>query len=94
MACLQTATASGPDTCATAAVGNTAKTRLQIPVALSDVKDLPMRLAASSTLATLTVSLHICQSLSKLEMERHWLLIGRAYIVRDHSGVPGRVPRR
>ena len=56
------------------AVGNNAKSRLQILVALSDVEDLPTRLAASGALATLTVSPHVCQSLSKLEMERHRLL--------------------
>ena len=36
-----------------------------------DVEDLPTRLAASGALAMLMVSLHICQSLSKLEMESH-----------------------
>ncbi|KAF8587013.1 hypothetical protein K439DRAFT_1631140 [Ramaria rubella] len=51
-----------------------AKSKLQILVALSDVEDLPTRLAASGALAILTVSPHTCQSLAKLELERHRVL--------------------
>ncbi|KAF8531759.1 hypothetical protein JB92DRAFT_3092147 [Gautieria morchelliformis] len=45
--------------------------RPQILVSLSDVDDLPTRLAASGALATITASPDTCQTLAKLEMERH-----------------------
>lgn len=54
--------------------GSSAKSRLQILVALSDVDDLPTRLAASGALATLTSSPNTCQTLAALEMERHRVL--------------------
>lgn len=51
-----------------------ARSRLQILVALSDVDDLPTRMAASGALATLTAFSEACQSLAKLELERHRVL--------------------
>ncbi|KAF8522878.1 ARM repeat-containing protein [Hysterangium stoloniferum] len=51
-----------------------AKSRLLILIALSDVEDLQTRLAASGALAILTVSPFACQSLAKLEIERHRVL--------------------
>ena len=53
--------------------GNAAKSRLHILVALSDVEDLPTRLAASGALASLTSSPNACRSLYELE--------------RDHRGI-------
>ena len=54
--------------------GSSTKSRLQILIALSDVDDLPTRLAASGALATLTASPIACRSLANLEMERHRVL--------------------
>jgi len=54
--------------------GNAAKSRLQILVALSDVEDLPTRLAASGALASLTSSPDACRSLSELEHTHHRVL--------------------
>jgi hypothetical protein len=49
--------------------GNPAKSRLHILVALSDVEDLPTRLAASGALASLTSSPSACCSLYELERD-------------------------
>ena len=49
--------------------GNAAKSRLHILVALSDVEDLPTRLAASGALASLTSSPNACRSLYELERD-------------------------
>lgn len=54
--------------------GSNTKTRLQILVALSDIDDLPTRLAASGALAILTSSPNTCRTLAALEMERHRVL--------------------
>ncbi|KAF8481321.1 ARM repeat-containing protein [Russula ochroleuca] len=54
--------------------GNPAKSRLHILVALSDVEDLPTRLAASGALASLTSSPDACQSLYELERDHHRVL--------------------
>ncbi|KIJ53797.1 hypothetical protein M422DRAFT_25564 [Sphaerobolus stellatus SS14] len=48
-----------------------ASSKLHILAALSDVEDLPTRLAASGALAVLTASPFACKSLAVLEMERH-----------------------
>jgi Myosin-binding striated muscle assembly central len=53
---------------------NAAKSRLHILVALSDVEDLPTRLAASGALASLTSSPNACRSLYELERDHHRLL--------------------
>ncbi|KAH9004306.1 ARM repeat-containing protein [Lactarius hatsudake] len=49
--------------------GNAAKSKLHILVALSDVEDLPTRLAASGALAGLTSSPNACRSLYELERD-------------------------
>ncbi|KAN0134866.1 hypothetical protein V8E53_007240 [Lactarius tabidus] len=49
--------------------GNAAKSKLHILVALSDVEDLPTRLAASGSLASLTASPNACRSLYELERD-------------------------
>jgi myosin-binding protein len=54
--------------------GNAAKSRLQILVALSDVEDLPTRLAASGALASLTSSPDACRSLYELERDHRRIL--------------------
>ena len=54
--------------------GNAAKSRLHILIALSDVEDLPTRLAASGTLAGLTSSPDACRSLYELERDNHKIL--------------------
>lgn len=54
--------------------GNAAKSRLHILIALSDVEDLPTRLAASGTLASLTSSPDACRSLYELEHDNHRVL--------------------
>jgi len=54
--------------------GNAAKSRLHILIALSDVEDLPTRLAASGTLASLTSSPDACRSLYELERDNHRVL--------------------
>lgn len=48
-----------------------AKSKLQVVLALSDVEDLATRLAASGALATVTASPSACQSLLALQFERH-----------------------
>ena len=54
--------------------GNAAKSRLHILVALSDVEDLPTRLAASGALASLTASPDTCRSLYELECDHRRIL--------------------
>jgi hypothetical protein len=54
--------------------GNAAKSRLHILVALSDVEDLPTRLAASGALASLTSSPDTCRSLYELERDQRRIL--------------------
>lgn len=54
--------------------GNAAKSRLHILVALSDVEDLPTRLAASGALASLTSSPDTCRSLYELERDNRRIL--------------------
>jgi Myosin-binding striated muscle assembly central len=54
--------------------GQAAKSRLHILVALSDVEDLPTRLAASGALASLTTSPDACRSLYDLERDHHRVL--------------------
>ncbi len=54
--------------------GNAAKSRLHILVALSDVEDLPTRLAASGALASLTSSPDACRSLYELERDHRRIL--------------------
>jgi hypothetical protein len=54
--------------------GNAAKSRLHVLVALSDVEDLPTRLAASGALACLTSSHNACRSLYELERDHHRFL--------------------
>jgi hypothetical protein len=50
------------------------KSKLQILLALSDVDDLPTRLAASGALATLTVAPSACRGLLDLQRERRRVL--------------------
>jgi hypothetical protein len=50
---------------------SSAKSKLQIIVAMADVDDLPTRLAASGALATLTCMPNACQNLLSLQTERH-----------------------
>ncbi|KAL0951616.1 hypothetical protein HGRIS_008297 [Hohenbuehelia grisea] len=54
------------------ALGSSSK--LQILVALSDVEDLPTRLAASGALATVTISEIACQHLVQLQLEKNRVL--------------------
>jgi Myosin-binding striated muscle assembly central len=54
--------------------GNSAKSRLHILVALSDVEDPPTRLAASGALASLTSSPDTCRSLYELERDHNRVL--------------------
>lgn len=54
--------------------GSGAKSKLRIMAALTDVGDIPTRLAASGALATLTISLEACTSLIQLEAETHRIL--------------------
>jgi len=51
-----------------------AKSKLQIILALSDVDDLPTRLAAAGALATLTAAAGACQVLVTLQLKRHRVL--------------------
>ncbi|KAG5647726.1 hypothetical protein DXG03_008449 [Asterophora parasitica] len=50
---------------------NTTKSKLQVLFALSDVEDLPTRLAATGAVATLTSASSACSSLVALQSERH-----------------------
>ena len=50
---------------------NNAKPKLQVVLALSDVDDLPTRLAASGALAALTSASKACHALVMLQLERH-----------------------
>jgi hypothetical protein len=54
--------------------GNAAKSRLHVLIALSDVEDLPTRLAASGALASLTSSPNTCRSLYELELDHPRIL--------------------
>ncbi|THH21221.1 hypothetical protein EW146_g280 [Bondarzewia mesenterica] len=51
-----------------------AKSKLHVLLALSDVDDLPTRLAASGALAVLTASPNACRTLRDLENEQHRVL--------------------
>ncbi|KAI9512879.1 ARM repeat-containing protein [Russula earlei] len=66
--------------------GNPAKSRLQILVALSDVDDLPTRLAASGALASLTSSPDACRSLYELEQSNHRVLPVLTTLIAPLSG--------
>ncbi|KAF8899063.1 armadillo-type protein [Infundibulicybe gibba] len=57
------------------------KSRLQVVLALSDVEDVPTRLAASGALALLTSSRNVCQALLSLQPERLQILRRLAQIV-------------
>lgn len=52
------------------------KSKLQVLLAMSDVSDLPTRLAASGALATVTSSPPACRAVFELQMDRH-----RAYSI-------------
>lgn len=47
------------------------KSKLQVLLAMSDVDDLPTRLAASGALATVTSSSTACQAVFELQLDRH-----------------------
>ncbi|KAK0198806.1 P-loop containing nucleoside triphosphate hydrolase protein [Armillaria mellea] len=47
------------------------KSKIQVLLALSDVEDIPTRLAASGALATVTTESGACQALLDLQRERH-----------------------
>lgn len=64
-----------------------AKSKLHILLALSDVDDLPTRLAASGTLATLTASPAACRALRDLENERHRVLRTFTQLIDPSDGV-------
>lgn len=66
---------------------SSAKSKLQVLVALCDVDDLPTRSAASGALASLTGSPEACQSLLELQQERHRVLPILAQLV-DPTIVP------
>ena len=63
------------------------KSKLQILLALSDVDDLPTRLAASGALATLTTAPSACRALFDLQRERQRVLPILAQLI-DPSAVP------
>ncbi|RDB28985.1 Protein unc-45 A [Hypsizygus marmoreus] len=50
------------------------KSKLQVVIALSDVEDLPTRLAASGAVATLSSAPSACQALVAIQSERHRVL--------------------
>ncbi|KAH7910455.1 P-loop containing nucleoside triphosphate hydrolase protein [Hygrophoropsis aurantiaca] len=54
-----------------AGIVQTAKSKLQVLLAMSDIDDLPTRLAASGALAIITNAQAACQALLELQMERH-----------------------
>ena len=64
-----------------------AKSKLQILLALSDVEDLPTRLAASGALATLTAAPSACRALGDLQRERKRVLPILAQLI-DPSVIP------
>ena len=66
--------------------GKAAKSRLHILVALSDVEDLPTRLAASGALASLTTSSNACRSLYELERDHRIFSIFKTLIDTASSG--------
>jgi hypothetical protein len=47
------------------------KSRLQVLLAMSDMDDLPTRLAASGALATVTSAFAACQAVFELQLDRH-----------------------
>ncbi|KAI0304742.1 ARM repeat-containing protein [Russula brevipes] len=63
-----------------------AKSRLHILMALSDVEDLPTRLAASGALASLTSSPDACRSLYELERDQHRILPILTTLINPLSG--------
>ena len=63
------------------------KSKTQILLALSDVDDLPTRLAASGALATLTAAPSICRALFDLQRERQRVLPILTQLI-DPSAVP------
>jgi protein unc-45 len=63
------------------------KSKLQILIALTDVEDLPTRLATSGALAALTAAPATCKLLCELEFERHRVLPILAQLV-DPSPSP------
>ncbi|KAF9245844.1 ARM repeat-containing protein [Melanogaster broomeanus] len=56
--------------------GESSKSKIQVLLAISDVEDRPTRLAASGTLAVLTMSPTACHAIFELQTERH-----RAFLV-------------
>ncbi|KAF8808115.1 ARM repeat-containing protein [Phlegmacium glaucopus] len=61
--------------------------KIHILLALSDVDDLPTRLAASGALATLTSAPSVCRALIELQFERHRFLPIMTQLI-DPSAVP------
>jgi hypothetical protein len=66
--------------------GSPAKSRLHILMALSDVEDLPTRLAASGALASLTSSPDACRSLYELERDQRRILPILTTLINPSSG--------
>ncbi|KIJ66227.1 hypothetical protein HYDPIDRAFT_109223 [Hydnomerulius pinastri MD-312] len=56
--------------------GGFSKSKIQVLLAMSDVEDLPTRLAASGALAMLTSAPSACQAIFALQVERH-----RAFLI-------------
>lgn len=67
---------------------NATKAKLQLILAMTDVDDLPTRLAASGALATLTSAPNTCQTLLTLQKERHRVLPILTQLI-DPSTDPG-----
>jgi hypothetical protein len=65
------------------------KSKVQVLLALSDVDDLPTRLAASGALATLTAAPSACRALFDLQRERQRVLPILTQLI-DPSAVPSR----
>ncbi|KAF8272860.1 microfilament motor [Lactarius quietus] len=74
--------------------GPAAKSRLHILVALSDVEDLPTRLAASGALASLTSSPNACRSLYELERDNRRIFSIFRTLVDPTSPEPESDPRK
>jgi hypothetical protein len=73
---------------------NVATSKMQILLAMSDVEDIPTRLAASGALATLTTEPTACSTLFKLHLERHRVLPILTSLIdssssTDHEGARG-----
>ncbi|KAK7695051.1 hypothetical protein QCA50_002240 [Cerrena zonata] len=66
---------------------SSAKSKIQVLVALCDVDDLPTRSAASGALASLTASPEACQLLLELQQEKHRILPILAQLI-DPTIVP------